>query len=98
MLASGSCHTPWLPSLDMETRRVSAVALAALELLPAEPSDLAGVLADQAQRDALLSLTARADSSPLTAYLCTELDHGRVELWEKRLSSYAAEVGLASPV
>lgn len=63
----------------------TAVALAAMELLPAEPGDLANLLSDPAERVALMNLHATDGSRDLTAWLCSEIDHGRVERWEKRL-------------
>ncbi|MGY1885222.1 DNA-processing protein DprA [Blastococcus sp. SYSU DS0753] len=75
----------------MQTYRAPAIVLAASELLPAEPGDLSGVLSDPRQREALLRLSPDEHSSPLTAYLCAEIDMGRVERWEKRLETYASD-------
>ena len=75
----------------MADPHTTAVALAALEMLPAEPSDLAGILDAPEQRAALLALTPAHTSTDLTAWLCTEIDRGRVELWEKRLYHLAQD-------
>lgn len=75
----------------MQTYRAPAIVLAAAEMLPAEPGDLSGLLSDARQRQALFDLSADEHSSPLTAYLCAEIDLGRVERWEKRLEVYAGE-------
>ena len=75
----------------MSDVRATAVALAALEVLPAEPSDLTRVLVEVEQRAALLNLHQDGSSSELTAWLCEQIDHGRVELWEKRLEQLIAE-------
>jgi DNA processing protein len=71
--------------INMKDLRLVAVALAALELLPAEPSDLAGLLEAPVQREALLRLTSDDQSTDLTAYLCGELDLGRIRQWQKNL-------------
>lgn len=84
-----SVSAPTLPA--MQTYRATAIVLAASEILPAEPGDLSGVLSDPRQRGALLRLSPDEHSSPLTAYLCAEIDMGRVERWEKRLESYASD-------
>jgi DNA processing protein len=75
----------------MQTYRAPAIVLAAAEMLPAEPGDLSGLLSDDRQREALFGLAADEHSSPLTAYLSAEIDLGRVERWEKKLETYAAE-------
>jgi DNA processing protein len=77
--------------------RTVAVALAALELLPAEPCDLSAILADPVRRAALVNGTCPPGEDALLPYLCAELDHGRVETWEKRLDGLAAD-GAGAPV
>lgn len=81
----------------MADQRTTAITLAALELLPAEPSDLAEILDTPEQRAALLELSPDDASTDLTAWLCAEIDHGRVELWEKRLHRLAEDTPV-SPV
>jgi DNA processing protein len=71
--------------------RTAAVALAALELLPAEPWDLSPLLSDSALRSALVERASAPGSDGLLSYLCAELDHGRVETWEKRLNELTAD-------
>lgn len=70
---------------DMADIRTAAVALASLELLPAEPCDLAAILNDPVLRAALVEQTSAQGTDGLLPYLCAELDQGRVEAWEKRL-------------
>lgn len=75
------------------------IALAALEQVPGEPSDLTAVLRDPDDRRALLGDEAgfgvensfqlrsakpvTTELSPLAQYLVEHLDHGRVENWVK---------------
>lgn len=68
--------------------RQSAVALAALELVPGEPGDLTALLRKPHVRGLLFG-DCRTDDisdrplSELTTYLLEALDHGRVEHWTK---------------
>lgn len=75
----------------MADLRCAAVALAAMELLPAEAGDLAALLEAPAQRQALLRLHPQEDSRELTGWLCSQIDHGRIEHWEKRLDALTHE-------
>jgi len=81
----------------MSDIRTAAVALAALELLPAEPCDLSTVLTDPVLRATLVRRACPPDEDGLLPYLCAELDHGRVETWEKRLDALVAD-GAGAPV
>lgn len=73
--------------VHMADNDTTALILAALEVLPAEPSDLTGILTSPEQRAALMARTPDDRSTDLTAWLCHEIDNGRVELWHKRLES-----------
>lgn len=75
----------------MADLRTTAVALAALEVLPGEPSDLAGILASPAQRAALVDYRVEPDTRELTAWLARTVDHGRIEHWAKTLDALARE-------
>lgn len=74
----------------MDEIRQSAIVLAALELVPGEPSDLTGLLRKPAVRDLLLSGCTLHETDPedvhlsqLASYLLEALDFGRVEHWAK---------------
>lgn len=75
----------------VESIREVAIALAALELIPGEPSDLTALLRRPQERERLLGHGDVGDSSsfnpdsPLSEYLVTNLDLGRVEHWNKVL-------------
>jgi DNA processing protein len=75
----------------MTQRALPALTLTALELLPAEPSDLSAILLEPGQRDALTAMRPDASSWDLTAYLCAQLDPWRVEQWDKRLELLYAD-------
>lgn len=78
----------------MYDNRLGALVLAAQELLPAEPSDLTGILTAEDQRAAFARLAPDARSSELTAWLCLNVDRARVEHWAKRLSQLEQETDL----
>lgn len=65
--------------------RQAAVVMAALELLPAQPSDLTGILRDPDQFHALIDPHAQSYESELVGYLRTNLDQERIEQWHKRI-------------
>jgi DNA processing protein len=69
----------------MDKTRMISTILAALELAPAEPSDITGILRDHVERHALMSLTPSPRSRPLTVYLCEQLEIGRIDHWYKHL-------------
>lgn len=71
----------------MDENYLPALVQAALELLPAEPSDLSAILRSDEQRRALLSRSARSDSTELTGWLCEEIEFSRVEHWYKRIEA-----------
>lgn len=72
------------PTLEhMDDSYLPAVCMAALELLPAQPSDLAKLLLDPLERQALTSGCSGA--SELTEWLLQEIESGRVDVWHKRL-------------
>lgn len=71
----------------MADLRTAAVALAALEILPGEPSDLAGILSSPAQRQALVGCHVEPDTRELTAWLARTVDRARIEHWEKALDA-----------
>jgi DNA processing protein len=64
---------------------LAAVVLAALELAPAEPSDISALLDDARTRDAIARLDALRGAPALLDYLVAQLDVGRIEHWRKVL-------------
>jgi DNA processing protein len=78
----------------MDDIRTAALSMAALELLPAEPADLAAVLGDPRLRAAFVAGDDAGRPDGLVAYLRDELDRGRVEMWEKRLDRLAVDDGV----
>jgi DNA processing protein len=67
-------------------RNVGAV-MAAQELLPAQPSDLTGILHDREQREALLlpGWESPPQASDLVTYLREHIDPGRIDRWHKEV-------------
>lgn len=78
----------------MEDSHLAAVSLAALEILPGEPSDLSVILRNDATRDALAALSAGDDSGELVSWLCTEIDYARVETWRKRVEQVERDLNV----
>lgn len=92
-----SAVAPTVPSMD--EMRTAGMILAALELAPAEPSDLTAILLSPPDRRVLLGYdddgpsdvedpSNRAHSmlrevTPLAQYLADHIDQGRVEHWAK---------------
>jgi DNA processing protein len=75
--------------------RQVAIVMASLELLPAQPSDLTGILRDPDQFHALTASSADYDESELVGYLRENLDQSRVEYWHKQIDRLiAAEVAI----
>lgn len=72
-------HT--VPVVDTFSLGSVGTVMAALELLPAEPSDLTGILRDTDQRSMLLARDAGPHASPLTRYLCENITPERVDAW-----------------
>ncbi len=81
--------------MDQEYVRQVAVVMASLELLPAQPSDLTGVLRDPDQFHALIDTNVDVCESELVGYLRQNLDHSRVEHWHKQIDRLiAAEIAI----
>lgn len=78
----------------MTDNHLAAVSLAALEILPGEPSDLSTILRNQATRNALADLTASDDSGELVSWLCAEIDYARVETWRKRVEQVERDLNV----
>lgn len=71
--------------MEQEYVRQVATVMAALELLPAQPSDLTGILRDPGQFHALIDLHAQSHESELVGYLRANLDQARIEHWHKQV-------------
>lgn len=71
----------------MAPDRLVAIALAALELLPGDSSDLTPILEDPEQRQALLTGGHLVAGSDLLAYLVEAVDLGRVDVWGKQVDA-----------
>ena len=71
--------------MEQEYVRQVAIVMAALELLPAQPSDLTGILRDPDQFHALIDSHAQSYESELVGYLRTNLDQARIEQWHKQI-------------
>lgn len=71
--------------MEQEYVRQVAIVMAALELLPAQPSDLTGILRDPDQFHALIDPHAESYESELVGYLRTNLDQARIEQWHKQI-------------
>jgi DNA processing protein len=71
--------------MDQEYVRQVAIVMAALELLPAQPSDLTGILRDPDQFHALIDPHAQSYESELVGYLRANLDLARIEHWHKQV-------------
>lgn len=71
--------------MEQEYIRQVSIVMASLELLPAQPSDLTGVLRDPDQFHALIDTNADPYASELVGYLRENLDQARVENWHKQI-------------
>ncbi|RIR12623.1 DNA-processing protein DprA [Mycobacteroides abscessus] len=72
-----------------------AVVMASLELLPAQPSDLTGILRDSDQFHALIDSNTGSYGSDLVEYLRGNLERARVEHWHKQIDRLiAAEIAI----
>lgn len=71
--------------MDQEYVRQVAIVMASLELLPAQPSDLTGVLRDPDQFHTLIEGPADSYESELVSYLRENLDQVRIENWHKQI-------------
>lgn len=78
----------------MDESYAAAVSLAALEILPAEPSDLGRILCDDASRATLFSLSADRTAGELVAWLCEEIGIARVETWQKHIERIERDHGV----
>lgn len=74
-----------------------AIVMAALELLPAQPSDLTGILRDPDQFHALIDPDAQSYESELVGYLRSNLDPARIEHWHKQVDQLILG-GVAFPI
>ena len=77
----------------MNTSQTVGFVLAALELAPADPSDVTGILRSPRQRNALLGLDPNGDMSPLTHYLRVNTDRRRADHWARVLEDSVGEHG-----
>lgn len=81
--------------MEQEYIRQVAIVMASLELLPAQPSDLTGVLRDADQFHALIEGHADAYESELVGYLRENVDQARIESWHKQIDHLvAAEIAV----
>lgn len=71
--------------MEQDYVRQVAIAMASLELLPAQPSDLTGILRDPDQFHALIEPNAESYESDLVVYLRENLDNSRIEHWHKQI-------------
>jgi DNA processing protein len=71
--------------MEQDYVRQAAIVMASLELLPAQPSDLTGILRDPDQFHALVDLNAQTYETELVGYLRENLDTARIEHWHKQL-------------
>lgn len=71
--------------MEQDYVRQVAIAMAALELLPAQPSDLTGILRDIDQFHALIDSNSDAYECELVGYLRNNLDQARIEHWHKQI-------------
>src|SRR6266487_3424718 len=78
----------------MDTFRLESTVLAALELVPGEPSDLTEVLRRPTERAALLGSSPDGGRRQLTSYLRDNLDVDRVAHWQRRLEQLARSQGV----
>lgn len=71
--------------MEQDYVRKAGIVMAALELLPAQPSDLTGVLRDSHQFQALIDPQAESYASELVGYLRESLTPPRVDYWYKQI-------------
>ncbi len=73
-------------TMERDYTRQAAVVMAALELLPAQASDLTGIVRDPDQFSALLDpYGEHPDAVDLVTYLRENLDPGRIDHWHKQI-------------
>lgn len=83
--------------MEQDYVRQAAIVMASLELLPAQPSDLTGILRDSDQFHALVDLNAQCYETDLVGYLRENLEAARIEHWHKQLDRLIVN-DVASPV
>ncbi|SDS09426.1 DNA processing protein [Paraoerskovia marina] len=71
----------------MDEAQVSARVLAALEVLPADPTDLTNMLLSETDRDALLLGAIKPETGLLARHISAMLDSGRESFWRERIGS-----------
>jgi len=72
--------------MDQDDVRKVATVMAAQEILPGQPSDLSGILADQKQVEALLRPPLDpVQASELVHYLRENIEPGRIDWWYKEI-------------
>jgi DNA processing protein len=76
--------------MEQDYIRKAAIVMASLELLPAQPSDLTGILRDPDQFHALIDQNAQNYETDLVGYLRENLDSTRIEHWHKQLEKLIA--------
>lgn len=69
----------------MDAVHAAAIVLAALEVTPAAPQDVTGVVANSREFRALATRSVHRSSSPLTRYLIEAMDPARVTRWQSLL-------------
>jgi DNA processing protein len=83
--------------MEQDYIRQAAIVMASLELLPAQPSDLTGILRDSDQFHALVDLNTQCYGTDLVGYLRENLEAARIEHWHKQLDKLIVNE-VASPV
>ena len=78
----------------MDTIRLASVVLAALELVPGDPSDLTEILRRPEERAVLLGSSHFRARRQLLNYLRENLDPVHVDHWEKRLGQLVCSRGV----
>lgn len=77
--------------------RQVAIVMASLELLPAQPSDLTGILRDPEQFHALMHFEADPAHTDLIGYLRDSIENTRVEHWHKQIDLLMRD-SIATPI
>lgn len=69
----------------MDAVHAAAIVLAALEVAPAGPQDITGVVTDAGEIHALANRDVHSSNNPLTRYLIEVMDPARVTHWQSLL-------------